>query len=91
MALSGERSAAKAQIPPHMSIPSMMRRGGGLYVAYMTIIRVLCPLHRLHRSITVIIRASRLSPSLCLTKGRSLTNVVGNTIYSGKGPGNLSW
>ena len=28
MALSGERSAAKAQLPPYMSIPSMVRRGG---------------------------------------------------------------
>eukprot|EP00985_Skeletonema_marinoi_P030857 scaffold34313_cov183-Skeletonema_marinoi.AAC.1 len=62
MALSGERSAAKAQ------------------VAFMTITRDLCLLHRLHRSISVISRASGVSPLIRLTVPEPLAKIAGNAI-----------
>eukprot|EP00985_Skeletonema_marinoi_P018089 scaffold10044_cov69-Skeletonema_marinoi.AAC.1 len=73
MALSGERSAAKAQ------------------VAFMTIIRDLCPLHRLHRSISVISRASRVSSIISRTIRHLLPKVDGNAIRRGKGPVGDVW
>lgn len=57
----------------------------------MTVIRGLCLLFRLHRSISVILWASRLSPLIRPTIGESLRRVVGNTIYYVKVVGTPLW